>query len=216
MNEPPSDIAASYDRVSRQFVEEFFDELSRKPFDRAVLDRFAALVGGRGLVCEIGCGPGQIARYLKDRGVEIGGVDLSQQMIDRARELNPDIEFARGDMRSLAPAAAALAGIVCFYAVIHLTREDVPRALAEMWRVLRPGAPLLLSFHGGEGELRRDEWYGEPVAVFVTLFTCDEMADYLTAAGFAVEQTDEREPYPFEYQTRRIYVLARKPTEDGL
>lgn len=210
-----SDLAASYDRVARQYAAEYFDELSRKPFDRALLDEFAAEVRGRGPVCELGCGPGQVARYLHERGVEVSGIDLSWEMVNCARRLNPDIAFAQGDMLALGAADETFAGLVSFYAVVHLARADVPRALKEMWRVLRPGAPLLFSFHGGEGELRRAEWYGEPVSVFVTLFTGDEMSGYLTAAGFAVEQIAAREPYPFEYPTPRLYARARKPAPTG-
>ena len=206
-----SELAASYDRVAQQYAAEYFDELGHKPFDRALLDEFAAELRGRGPVCELGCGPGQVARYLHERGVEVRGIDLSPEMVNCARRLNPDITFAQGDMLALDAADAAFAGLVSFYAVLHLRRADVGRALKEMWRVLRPGAPLLCSFHGGEGELRRAEWYGEPVSVFVTLFTGAEMSGYLTAAGFAVEQIVTRDPYPFEYPTPRLYARARKP-----
>src|SRR5262245_60342842 len=61
-----SDIESSYDSVAAEFVGEFFGELARKPFDCQVLDRFAEALRGKGQVCEIGSGPGQIARYLKD------------------------------------------------------------------------------------------------------------------------------------------------------
>src|SRR5207237_994704 len=122
MNKAHSDIADSYDRVARQYAAEYFDELARKPFDRAVLDEFAADVRGPGLVCELGCGPGQVARYLRDRGVEMCGVDLSQGMVERARALNPDITFTQGDMLELDAADGAFAGLVSFYAVIHLRR----------------------------------------------------------------------------------------------
>jgi len=37
---------------------QYFDELDSKPFDRAVLDRFAASVKGRGRVCDLACSPG--------------------------------------------------------------------------------------------------------------------------------------------------------------
>jgi len=59
--------------------------LQRKPFDRELLDQFAEMVRGRGQVCEIGCGPWQIARYLQDRQANMCGIDLSEEMIKWAR-----------------------------------------------------------------------------------------------------------------------------------
>ena len=211
MGEPPSELEASYDRVAENFAEEFCGELGRKPFDRELLDGFAESLRGEGRVCEIGCGPGQIARYLRDRGVEMCGVDLSREMVRLARQLNQDIPFERGDMLELDVPEASLAGIVCFYAIIHLRREDAPRALGQMYRALRPGGRLLVSFHGGEGELHRSEWYGKQVSIDVTLFGEEEMSGYMAAAGFEVERVAERAPYEFEYPTRRLYAFGRKP-----
>ncbi len=211
MSEETSELEASYDRVVKQFVDEFFDELQRKPFDRDLLDQFAESVRGHGKICEIGCGPGQIARYLQDRGVNMCGIDLSREMVNWAKRLNSDIPFQRGDMRALEMPDASLSGIVSFYAIIHLKREDVPRALSEMHRVLKPGGRLLASFHGGEGELHRDEWYDMPVSIDISLFDREEMAWYLQAAGFEVERLVDREPYEFEYPTRRVYAFGRKP-----
>jgi SAM-dependent methyltransferase len=206
-----SDIEASYDSVAAEFVEEFFGELARKPFDCQLLDRFAEVMRGKGQVCEIGCGPGQIARYLKDRGVDMRGIDLSQQMVDHAKRLNSDITFEKGDMRALATLPdSSLAGVVLFYSIIHLKRDDVLPTLKELNRVLEPEGKALISFHGGEGELHRDAWYEKPVSIDVTLFQKQEMAGLLEAAGFKVETIAERNPYDFEYPTQRLYAVARK------
>lgn len=211
MGETIPDLQTSYDRVADRYAEEYFAELERKPFDRGMLDEFAAAVRGRGEVCEIGCGPGQVARYLKDRGVNIHGVDLAEGMVRSASRLNPDISFAQGDMLALTAADNSLAGIVSFYAIIHLRRDEITGALTEMNRVLEPGGHLLISFHDGEGELHRDEWYGQAVSIDVTLLNSDEMTDYLEAAGFTVDLIVERLPYDFEYATQRVYVQASKP-----
>ena len=203
-------LQQSYDCVAQHYAEEYFAELARKPFDREVLDEFAASVRAQGEVCEVGCGPGQIARYLKDRAVSIHGIDLSAEMVRAASRLNPDIAFAPGDMLALDAPNDSLAGVVSFYAIIHLPRGEVTKALKEMRRVLKPGGRLLVSYHGGEGELHRDEWYGQPVSIDVTLMTTEEMLGYLIAAGFEEATIRVREPYEFEYPTQRMYVLARK------
>ena len=69
--EPPRwdpDLAGTYDRVAKPYGEQFFHELDRKPFDRELLDRFAARGRGRGRMCDVGCGPGHVGRYLVERG----------------------------------------------------------------------------------------------------------------------------------------------------
>ncbi|MGH2485493.1 MAG: class I SAM-dependent methyltransferase, partial [Ktedonobacterales bacterium] len=63
---------------------------------------------------------------------------------------------------------------------------------------------------GGQGEVHRDEWYGERVTVHATFFSLEEMAAILRAAGFTVVEQHERTPYEGEYQSRRLYALARK------
>jgi SAM-dependent methyltransferase len=202
------DLQAGYDRVAEHYANEFFDELKRKPFDRQLLDQFSESVKGAGVVCEVGCGPGQVARYLKDRGVDMRGVDLSAEMVRVAGRLNPDIPFLQADMLALDFPDASLAAIVLFYSIIHLQREDVTRAFQQMSRVLTPGGKLFLAFHGGEGEIHRDEWYGEPVSIDFRLFQGAEMAGYLESAGFHQIKIIERAPYEFEHPTRRFYIFA--------
>src|SRR6266850_2272417 len=134
-----SDLQSGYDPVAEHYATEFFDELKRKPFDCELLNGFANSIRGKGLVCEIGCGPGQIARYLKDRGVTMHGVDVSPEMVRVAARLNPDIPFTQGDMLALDFPDESLAAVVLFYSIIHIKKEDVTRALREINRVTSPG-----------------------------------------------------------------------------
>jgi ubiquinone/menaquinone biosynthesis C-methylase UbiE len=208
MTPTPWTIEASYDQVAQQYAETFFEELAQKPFDRQLLDAFAARVRDQGMVCDLGCGPGHVARYLKDRGGEVCGVDLSAAMVRCATHRNPDIPFHKGDMRALDFPPASFAGIAAFYSLIHLQRPEVPQALRELYRVLHARAPLLLALHGGIGEVHTENWFGQGVSIAATLFTAEEMTGYLHEAGFQVEQVAERDPYAFEYQSRRVYILG--------
>ncbi len=143
-------LQASYDTVATEYVARIFDELKDKPLDRQLLDRFAARTRDTGPVCDLGCGPGHVARYLHERGVDVFGVDLSAGMVERARELNPGIDFRQGNMLSLDAVDESWGAIVAFYSIIHVPRSDVPQALREMRRVLRPGGLLFLAFHVGD------------------------------------------------------------------
>ena len=206
------DFQTSYDLVADEYVRRIFGELQHKPLDRQLLDRFAARVRDFGPVCDMGCGPGHITRYLQDHGVEVCGVDLSPAMVERARRLTPGVEFRQGDMMTLDVSDGAWAGVVAFYSIIHIPRGDMAHALGELWRVLRPGGILLLAFHIGDDSIHLDEWWGQRVCVDFFFFCSDEMATYLREAGFDIEEIIEREPYPdVEHQSRRAYIFARRP-----
>ena len=208
--EKTATVQASYDRVARKYVEQLFNELENKPLDRSLLDRFAANV--RGPVCDLGCGPGQVARYLHSKGVEVFGIDLSPGMVEQALQLNPGIEFRQGNMLSLEDSPESWGGIAAFYSIVHIPREEMTVALRECRRVLRPGGLLLLAFHVGEEILHRDEMWGEDVSLDFIFFRSDEICAWLKDAGFEIEEAIERDPYPdVEHQSRRAYIFARKP-----
>ena len=205
-------LQASYDRVAEEYAHRIFDELQYKPLDRQLLDRLAASLPEGGIICDMGCGPGQVARYLHDRGAQVIGVDLSAQMIAQAQQLNPDIDFKQGNLLALDVADEAWAGIAAFYSIIHVPRDEVVAVLQEWKRVLQPGGRLLVAFHLGVEVLHLEEWWGQPVSADFVYFQAPEMQAYLQAAGFQIEDLIERPPYPdVEHQSRRAYLLARKP-----
>ncbi|HEX7315733.1 MAG TPA: methyltransferase domain-containing protein [Pyrinomonadaceae bacterium] len=208
-----AELQGSYDRVAEDYAEQFRDELDRKPFDRKMLDWLAEKVGGAGVICDMGCGPGQVARYLHDRGMKACGVDLSPAMVRQARRLNPEVHFQQGDMLALSDVGDdAYGGMAAFYAIVHIPRRQLAQALREFRRVLRPRGRLLLAFHIGREVKRLDEWWGKEVSLDFLFYETEEVKGELTAAGFALEEVIERDPYPetVEYQSRRAYIFARK------
>jgi SAM-dependent methyltransferase len=209
-----ADPAATYDRVAPAYAARFLHELEGKPFDREILTRFATASGpgsGEGHpVCDLGCGPGHIGAFLAACGVDAVGIDLSSGMVAQARRAYPAMRVAQGDMTALDLPDGSFSGIVCFYALIHIPRAQVPTALSEMWRVLVRGGALLLAVHGGQGSLHADEMVGEPVDLDVTFFSLTELSALVQRAGFAVIEAHERAPYEMEHPTPRLYLRATK------
>jgi ubiquinone/menaquinone biosynthesis C-methylase UbiE len=205
-------IRANYDRLAKDYADKLYKELQNKPLDRELLERFAGLVKDQGTVCDMGCGPGQIARYLKEQGAKVFGLDLSAGMVAQARSLNPDIHFCEGNMLALDLQDASLAGITAFYAIVNIPPDSLPQVFREMYRVLQPEGLLLLSFHIGDEVMRPEELWGRPVSMEFYHLRPERICRSLMDAGFTIVETVERDPYTeFEYQSRRAYVFARKP-----
>ena len=211
MDDLTNSIRESYDRLAEEYTLRIADELRHKPLDRELLDRFAKQTNG-GEVCDMGCGPGHVARYLRDAGASVFGLDLSPGMLEQARKLNPDILFREGNMLSLDLADETLAGIAAFYAIVNIPRQCLPLIFREIHRVLKSGGLLLLAFHAGNEILHEEELWGQRISMDFLLFQPSDIKVDLEAVGFSMEEVVEREPYPeVEYPSRRAYIFARKP-----
>lgn len=205
---------AAYDTVAVSYAELLRDHLATEPFDRAMLDAFAALVGAEagsvadaGPVVEAGCGPGRITGYLHHLGLDVSGVDLSPAMIEVARAAHPDVRFTVGSMTALDVPDGGLAGLVAWYSIIHTPPELLPGVFAEFRRVLRPGGRLLLAFQVGDERVRIERAYGHAVDVDAYRLPPDHVAELLAAAGFAVEARLVRAARPPE-RTPQAYLIA--------
>lgn len=209
MDEYVDQVRDVYDEVASEYAARISDELAGKPLDCALLDLVAKRVGAGRCVCDAGCGPGHVARYLRDRGLNVYGLDLSPAMIAEATRRHPDISFRVGDLSKLPEPPSSLAGVVVFYSLIHLPRERVTETLIAIRDRLLPGGFVFVAFHIGSEVLHLDEWWGRPVSLDFTFFEVGEMRSYLSRAGFALEWVVERTPYPdVEHPSRRAYILA--------
>ena len=211
MDYNPHAVQNSYDQVAEEYAAHFFNELQYKPLDRALLDYFADQVRGLGIVADLGCGPGQIARYLHDCGVATLGIDLSPEMVSIARQRSPEIPFQQGSMLALDVADESWIGITAFYSVIHVPHNDMPQVMHEAYRALRSGGLMLLAFHVGEETINLDQWWDKAVDVDFNFYDFAKLECALEAAGFVIEARIERRPYvPVEHPSQRGYIFARK------
>jgi len=110
----------------------------------AYLSQLTFVEGAR--VLEIGCGTGPISRALaENRRLRVVGLDPSPTMLERARQLSgafANLEFREGDARSLPFAAEEFDVVVYHTTLCHIPGPE--EALAEAYRVLRPGGQLAI------------------------------------------------------------------------
>lgn len=201
-----------YDTVAKEYSETFAGEHEKKPKDQEILQRFSEEIGSRRPVWDLGCGPGQTTKYLKDLGIEISGLDLSGKILEQARTVHPEIDFHKGNILDLKFENDSIAGVVAFYSIVHFTEKQVLKACQEVFRVLQPGGILLLTYHIGNEVIHLNEFLGQKVDIDFMFFTTDFIYGCLNKNGFEKIEIIEREPYPgVEYESRRAYVFAVKP-----
>lgn len=206
-----SQIQHAYNVTAEEYAIRFFREFDHKPFDRMVLKRFAEETKGKGRVCDMGCGPGEVAAFLHSLGSNVMGIDISEGMIQKAKELSPDIQFRCEDMAQLSFKNDELAGIASFYAIVHFTLEELGHVFKELCRVLKPQGILLFSFHIGNEMKHLDEFLGKSVSIDFTFFEPDDVLKELWKTNFTVDDILIRHPYEdVEYPSKRCYIFATK------
>jgi SAM-dependent methyltransferase len=130
-----------------------YDTLSRLllgPFLARIAADVAAATPDGARVLEVGCGPGHLSARLAHHGFDVTGLDLDPAMIARAQANTARAgnhagrrpSFLVGDVAALAFPDRSFDLVVSTLSMHHWT--DPAAGLAEIGRVLRPGARALI------------------------------------------------------------------------
>jgi SAM-dependent methyltransferase len=103
----------------------------------------AARIRSGDLVLDVACGTGAAARAAVARGGRVTGLDCNDGMLEVARRVAPQICWQAGRAEALPFADRSFDAALCQFGLMFF--EDRVAALAEMWRVLRPGGRLAVA-----------------------------------------------------------------------
>jgi len=201
----------SYDLAAAKYHELFRDELDSKPYDRELLDRFATYFAPGSIVHDMGCGPiGHVGHYLQAKGLQVIGLDISQNCVDLASAHHPEMEFRVMDMADLTLEDHSADGVLSYYSIIHTPNRLIPRVLGEFHRVLKARGKLLLSVKEVQQGGFQEEFLGFRARIYFASFDVEEIARLLTESGFTILFLERRSPLEGEIPVPRIYAIGEK------
>lgn len=105
-------------------------------------------------ILEIGCGPGNITRYLihKKSDFKITGIDVSPNMIKLAKRNNPNVDFMKMDCRGINKLNEKFDAIISGFTLPYLSEDDYSKLLSDCRKLLTTKGILYLSFVPGNYE----------------------------------------------------------------
>ena len=204
----------SYDVLAHNYSKKLLNELDYKPNDKLLLDNFCKTVlnhNNEAIALDIGCGPGHVANYMVNGALKTIGIDLSSGMIEQAKINFPHVDFQIANMLQLPFQDNSIDGIVAFYSIIHLEKEDIPKAIQEFHRILKNNGLIIISFHKGN-EIRHMEQLFDinNINLDFHFLEDEDIIRELISVGLQIEQIHIRDHYPEEAATTRCYITARK------
>jgi ArsR family transcriptional regulator len=186
-----------FDELAGKFGRQYVPGRSWKGIAEALLKLMPPMV-----IADLGAGEGTISQLMSQRAKKVIAIDNSEKMVEFGSELArrhgiSNLEYRLGDLEDV-PIRTGTVDLAFLSQALHHAQHP-ERAIAEAWRILKPGgriAVLDLNRHHFEEarEMYADLWLG---------FTELEMEKYLKAAPFKNVETAvvHREPDPPYFET---------------
>lgn len=145
---------------------------------------------------DAGCGFGRVAIELDRRGVDVVGVDLDEDLLERARRRAPGLDWRRADLATFDAGREFDLVVVAGNVIGFVEPGDRPRAVGSCAAHVAPGGHLVM------GNQLRADWPD-----------VDDLERWAVAAGLdPVDRFSGWEGQPFEPSGDYAVLVLRRPT----
>ncbi len=172
---------------------------------------FCKLLNTNASVLELACGPGNITRHIlnKRSDLKILGTDLAPNMIDLARNNNPEAKFEIMDCRDLLKLNTKFDALLYGFCFPYLSKEEVLKLIHDSTKVLNPKGLIYISTM--EDDYSKSAMQTSPStgdSIFIHYHQADYICDALEQNGFSIEFIRHQE-YSSETKTIDLLIIAK-------
>ncbi len=141
-------------RTWNKIAEIYQDKFMNLDLYNETYDLLLELLDLNSSVLEIGCGPGNITKYLlsKNTSLKIKGIDIASNMVELAKINNPLAKFDILDGRKIDRLNEKYDAIICGFCIPYLSQSDSIKLIGDCKNLLNDSGILYLSFVAGDYE----------------------------------------------------------------
>ena len=205
MDEISNSVLRAYNKIAEKYVAAYGEnDLT----DCKYLNDFVALLNDN-KVLDMGCGCGESTSYLANFGLDIIGVDFSENMLAEACRLYPALKFEKQNILSTSFEDKSFGGIVLTYVINHFNDIGLKFLKEEIDRLLKDDGLIFLSFHVGNEEKYVSDPLDDTIEIYYNFLNLDKLDKIFE--GYKRIKYDFRKSFgPEEFLCDKMFVIFRK------
>lgn len=197
-------VVDTYNGIAKKYDEEYGNDYSDIPY----IDKFLDSLFGKDIL-DIGCGVGSLTNYMYEKGFNIVGIDLADEMLKIAKNRYKNIDFMKMNMKNIT-LSNKYDGISLLYSLFYLTKKEVKEVLPKYYNLLKAKGKMLLILQNGDGEKIVDEPLDNRFKVFVNYYSLDEIKELLEQNNFKILYTAYKKGNETSLSDTKLVVLCEK------
>jgi 2-polyprenyl-3-methyl-5-hydroxy-6-metoxy-1,4-benzoquinol methylase len=188
--------------ISVQRFDEFASEYAKRfmiiDSYKSLIDCFCGLIKtDKPKVLELGCGPGNITRYLIDKfpGCDCIGIDLAPNMIKIAKEQVRGVDFRIMDVRDISTLDSKFDLIMCSFCLPFISKLDTDKLITDCSARLNPNGVIYISTMEGDESKAGFETtsFSGDSKIYFNYHKQKDLENAMTNNGFAIEKIERQE-----------------------
>lgn len=195
----------TWNKIAQIYEDKFMD---LDYYNESYNDFLNSILESAPRILEIGCGPGNITKYLlkKRPDITILGIDVAPNMVDLARKNNPTAHFEVMDCRTISALHDKFDAIVCGFCIPYLTQDETVEFIHNCTQLLKTKGCIYLSFVDGNPEDSSFQVGSSGDRIFFNFHKIETIEKLLTNAGFSTPQIINVN-YPKSNKTTEIHTV---------
>ena len=200
-----------FDRYAKGFEDKYMDVSA---YEEA-LNLFCESIPGKSPnILDLACGPGNISKYILNRKskAKLIGIDLSEKMLERARNNNPEAEYRKMDIREIDQLKVKFQGIICSFGTPYLSKKETTSLILNANNLLSENGVFYLSTM--EGSYKDSGYYSSSSGVseqlYIHYYEKEYLIDLLTKNNFKIIHSSILEIENSGKIVKDLVILAEK------